>query len=482
MSLPQARKNDPSPWGDVPKTPPEAWAPLVRLARRASRPVERFLEIEATSGLLLLLAAGVALAFANSTLAADYAHFWHTPMGFRIGSVAFQKSLEWVVNDILMVVFFFVVGMEIRREISHGALSEFKRATLPIMAALGGMAAPALLYIAIAGAPDTRHGWGIPMATDIAFALGVLALLGRRVPPALRVLLLAVAVIDDLGAIVVIAVFYSGGIDIWGLWIALAGVGGIFAMRLLGVRNKVPYLIPGVVVWAGVAAAGIHPTIAGVVVGLLTPVRAWLGPQAFIEGVRSEVERLEADEPASLSELTATLHTVNFARREALSPADGLIDTLHPWNAYLIMPIFALTNAGVTVDSSALDASALRVIGGVAVGLIVGKAFGVAVATWLAVKLRIGVLQSGLSWAHVIVLGLVAGVGFTMAIFISNLAFEDPKLLGAAKLAILAASAVAAVLAFGVGRLTLKPPQVAEELTGADEAVVESEGLATPAS
>src|SRR6187402_2057254 len=226
----------------VPSSPPEAWEPLLRFKRLAGRPLERFLRIEAASGILLLVAAAVALTWANSPWAESYVHLWHTPIGLRVGTFTFERTLEWFVNDGLMVIFFFVVGLEIRREIHCGELSEWRRAALPAAAALGGMLAPAALYLTIAGAPATRSGWGVPMATDIAFAVGILTLLGKRVPAALRVLLLALAVIDDLGAIVVIALFYSSGIQGSGLPIAAAGFGSLFLLKRLGVRSKLAYV------------------------------------------------------------------------------------------------------------------------------------------------------------------------------------------------------------------------------------------------
>src|SRR5512145_2893797 len=231
----------------LPTSPPEAWEPLLRFARLAGRPLERFLRIEAASGILLLVAAAAALVWANSPWVESYVHVWHTRVGVRFGTFTFERSLEWVVNDGLMVIFFFVVGMEIRREVHHGELSEWRRAALPAVAALGGMVVPAALYLLIAGGTVTRSGWGIPMATDIAFAVGILALLGTRVPVALRVLLLALAVIDDLGAIVVIALFYSSDLALSGFVIAAVGLGGLLAMQRFGVRAKVAYIAPAVV-------------------------------------------------------------------------------------------------------------------------------------------------------------------------------------------------------------------------------------------
>ncbi len=433
---------DPSP-NPLPSQPPEAWEPLVRFARMASRPLEGFLRIEAASGILLLVAASVALGWANSPWAAGYVHFWHTPLGIRVGAFAWERSLEWVVNDGLMVIFFFVVGMEIRREMHDGELSEWRRAALPAAAALGGMLAPALLYLVVAGQPATRSGWGVPMATDIAFAVGILSLLGKRVPPALRVLLLALAVIDDLGAIVVIALFYSSGLIATGLLVAAAGFASIFAMQRLGVRAKLAYVAPSLVAWAGIYEAGIHPTIAGVIVGLMTPVRAWLGPDG--------------------------------ARLEAMSPAESLIETLHPWVAFGVMPVFALANAGVSLSGLSLDRASWAVATGATVGLLVGKPVGVLAISWLVLRLRLAKLPRGLGARHLVVLGVVAGVGFTMAIFIAQLAFSNANLLAAAKVGVLVASGAAAVVGLVLGRVLLRPTerkdiaQIADEAEGSTE-------------
>lgn len=458
--------------GPLPPTPPEAWEPLLRIARFARRPLERFLQIEAASGVLLLLAAGVALIWANSPWAESYEHLWHTPFGVTIGGFSFVRSLEWFVNDVLMVIFFFVVGLEIRREIRHGELSEWRRAVLPVAAAVGGMLVPAAVYLLLAGASATRSGWGVPMATDIAFAVGILTLLGSRIPAALRVLLLALAVIDDLGAIVVIALFYSAGIVMSGLGIAAVGLMGVFGMQRLGVRAKLAYVVPAFITWAGIYLAGIHPTIAGVIVGVITPVRAWLGPQGFLVGVRKELDHLAQASPDALSshELAETLHHVDVARREAMSPAESLIEALHPWVAFGVMPIFALANAGVSLSGAPLTESSWQVTAGVAAGLMLGKPIGVLLATGLMLKLRLGVLPLGLDTRHLIVLGVVAGVGFTMALFIAQLAFSDLRLLAAAKLGVLAASGGAALIALVLGRLLLAPTRTPGAADNADVA------------
>lgn len=444
----------------------------MRVARLASRPLDRFLRIEAASGILLLAAAALALLWANSPWGESYVHLWHTPIGFRIGPFSFERSLEWFVNDGLMVIFFFVVGMEIRRELHHGELSEWRRAALPAAAAIGGMLAPAGIYLLLAGGTATRAGWGVPMATDIAFAVGVLTLLGKRVPAALRVLLLALAVIDDLGAILVIALFYSSSVALDGLTLIVLGFGGVYLMQRLGVRSKLAYVAPAVLVWGGIYRTGIHPTIAGVALGLITPVRAWLGPNGFMLGVRHELERLSrlSSEAWSSHAFSATLRHVNVARREALSPAESLIEALHPWVAFGIMPIFALANAGVVITGGALDADGWTVVTASAAGLLVGKPLGILLACWLTLRLGIGKLPSGLTSRHLVVLGIVAGVGFTMALFIAQLAFEDPRLLAAGKLGVLGASGCAALVAFSFGRWLCAPASARNVAQSADEA------------
>lgn len=452
--------------------PPEAWAGLVQVADLVKRPLERFLAIQAASGILLLVCAALAITAANSAWADGYEHFWSTTLGIKVGSFVFERSLEWIVNDGLMVIFFFVVGLEIRREIAYGELSEWRRALLPLAGALGGMVAPALLYLAFAGEPSTRAGWGVPMATDIAFAVGVLALLGDRVPPALRVLLLALAVIDDLGAICVIAFFYSSGIEAYGLLVAALGSFVILFMQRLAIRQKLAYVPPGLVAWAGIYAAGVHPTIAGVIVGLLTPVRAWLGPEGFQGRVSRELSRLEEAgvKDPDPEVLHATLRGVEFAGREAVSPAEALIERLHPWVAFGIMPIFALANAGVSLSVESLDASAWKVITGTGAGLFLGKPIGIFLTCWLLLKLKISTLPLGLGLRHLVILGTVAGVGFTMALFVAQLAFSDPTLLGAAKLGILGASLVSGIVGLILGRLLPVAPRVPGQARTVDEA------------
>jgi NhaA family Na+:H+ antiporter len=461
------------PRSSPPPSPPEAWKPLLHQTHRIRRPLERFLHIEAASGIILLVATAVALVWVNSPWSRSYFGFWHAPIGIRLGPFEFEHSLEWFVNDGLMAVFFFVAGMEIRREIHQGELSEWRRAALPIAAALGGMVAPAALYLILANDPATRNGWGVSMATDIAFAVGVLTLLGKRVPAALRVLLLALAVIDDLGAILVIALFYSPRVSLPGLWIAAGGIAGIFLMQALGVRRKLAYVLPATVAWAGVYKAGIHPTVAGVLVGFMTPVRAWFGPEGFLHIVQRQLDRLSPRVRApSLDshDLAGTLRNVSEARREALSPAESLIETLHPWVAFGIMPVFALANAGVSLRGVTLEGPSVRVAAGVAIGLLVGKPLGILLVSALALRLGLARLPAGLGARHLLVLGLVAGIGFTMALFIARLAFAETPTLVAARLGVLGGSAAAMLLALLCGRLLLAPGDRGDVAQTADEA------------
>lgn len=456
----------------LPPRPPEAWEPMLRLVRLASRPLERFLRIEAASSILLLTAALAGLVLENSRFHSSFQWFLHIPLGVRVGAWRVERTVEWVVNDVLMVAFFFVVGMEIRREIHHGELSTPRRAALPFAAALGGMLCPALVYLSVGGSTVARSGWGIPMATDIAFAVGVFAALGRRVPPALRVLLLALAVIDDLGAIVVIALFYSGGIKLAGMGVAGLGLVAIFALQSLGVRRKLVYVAPGVVIWLGFYLGGLHPTLAGVLVGFVTPVRAWLGPRGFQRNISEAVEALTlraraGERPETLS---VALRRVDRARREALSPAVSLIHMLHPWVAFVIMPLFALTNAGVSLRGASLATAPMQVSVGVALGLAVGKPLGVLVATTLALRLGLAVLPVGISVRHLVVLGVTAGIGFTMSLFTAQLAFHDPTLLANAKVGVLGGSVVTMIAALALGRALLSRTPTEGEASSADEA------------
>ena len=419
-------------------------------AERAFSTLERFLHIEAVSGIVLLVAAAAALIWANSPAADSYHALWHAPLSFGLGSYVVSQSLHFWINDALMTVFFLVVGMEIRREIHEGALSSWRLASLPIVAALGGVMVPALIYLALNGEPVPRQGWAVPTATDIAFAVGVLALLGRSIPGNVRVLLLALAIIDDIIAVLIIAVFYSGGLDQTGLLVAGIGILMVLALQWIGIGSAYAYIIPGAVLWLGFLKTGAHPTLAGVVLGLMTPVlpgRSQLRPlDAMTRAVSDLCERATTPHPQE-GQFVQSLKELRKAQRDLLPPVTRVQMALHPWVAYGVMPLFALANAGVGLDGIDLHADgSLGVILGVLLALVVGKPLGVIMASWCVVRLGWCRLPPEVTWSGVCLVGLLAGIGFTMSIFIATLAFSSETLLSAAKLGVLMASAIAAIL------------------------------------
>ena len=430
--------------------PPETWSPVRRAAEAIASPIQRILAIEAASGIVLLVATAVALTWAK-VWTGTYADVWHTPIGGRIGPWSYEQPLHFWVNDGLMTVFFFVVGLEIRREIFEGELASLKKAALPLAAALGGMLVPAAIFAALNVGRAGAAGWAIPMATDIAFAVGVLTLLGSRVSPPLRVLLLALAVIDDIGAIVVIAIFYSTGISPEGLLLIGAGIAAVLVMRAAGVRTPLLYLAPGIVVWAGFLVTGIHPTIGGVVLGLLTPVRPWFGPSGFAATTHEQLERLPENDRAAL---LSSLDLINKARQEAVSPTERLIHALHPWVAFVVMPVFALANAGVVLGGARFDGDYFWLFAGVVAGLALGKPLGITAASLAASAAGIATRSEDITRRGVLIVGLVGGIGFTMSLFIAQLAFPPGPLLDTAKLAILVGSGAAILVGLAFGLVT----------------------------
>lgn len=427
------------------------------LAERAFATFERFVHIEAVSGIVLLVAAAVALVWANSPHAESYHHLWHLPLSIGIGEHVFSRSLHFWVNDALMTIFFLVVGMEIRREIHEGALSQLKQAILPLAAAAGGVLVPALIYLAINLEPVRGQGWAVPTATDIAFAVGVLALLGRAIPASLRIFLLALAIIDDVIAVLIIAFFYSGGLDPSGFMIAALGVLAVIGLQRIGVGSAYAYVLPGAVVWTGLLVTGAHPTLAGVVLGLMTPVISVPmreSPTEALSRIAGELRGRDSFPAHDAHALTGPLRQLRVAQREVLPPVVRVQMALHPWVAFGIMPLFALANAGVSVEGVDLRAGeAHLVMLGVGVALVAGKPLGVVAATWLMVRMGWCMLPKGASWRGILLVGLLAGIGFTMSIFIAMLAFADENLLAAAKLGVLLGSSVAALLGIGWGAL-----------------------------
>ena len=415
------------------------------LARYVGRPVAGFLRVEAAGGIVLLLAAVVALVWANSPLAGSYDALWTTDLRLSVGGLDVAEDLRHWVNDGLMVIFFFVVGLEIKYEMVSGELRDPRSASVPIVAALGGMVLPALLYLLFNPTGAASAGWGIPMATDIAFAVGVLSVLGSRVPSSARVFLLTLAIVDDIGAILVIAVFYTEGLSLGWLAVAAVGLLVMVALRAVRVWSILPYLAAGVVVWFATYESGVHATIAGVVIGLLTPALPLLK-----EGqAREHARRLSTEHDLD----TEQLSRYRFLLGESVPVADRLGARLHPWSSYVVLPVFALANAGIPLGGDLVgDAVTSSVAVGIAAGLVVGKPAGILLAAWVAVRLRLGRLPEDTGWPMVVGLGMVAGVGFTVSLFITGLAFpaETAGLVAEAKVGILVASVLAAVLAAAV--------------------------------
>ena len=408
-------------------------------------PLGRFLHIEAAGGAVLLVATLFALVMANSPLADDYLAIWKTKLTIGLGDFVLSYSLKHWISDGLMAVFFFVIGLEVKRELVMGELNELSKAALPIAAALGGMIVPAAIYLLLLGGEPAARGWGIPMATDIAFVVGCMAVLGSRVPSGLRVLLVSLAIADDIGAILVIAVGYTDSLALGWLALGIAAIGAIYLMQQGGVRSVSLYVLVGAVVWLGFHESGVHATIAGVILGLLTPHQQWVGFARLGEVVDRSAHYLRGDAEASKGDERLLLRDMELAAREATSPLERLETLLHPWQAFAIVPLFALANAGVTIDP---DAFRQPVAGTIIVALVVGKPLGIFTSSWLAVKLGLARLPEGVSWGALLGGSALAGIGFTMSLFIAGLAFRgsDSALVEASKVGILAGSAISAAL------------------------------------
>jgi Na+:H+ antiporter, NhaA family len=429
---------------DLPPIPP---APIVRILR----PFQAFAENKTAGSILLLLCTVAALVLANSRWADAYTAFWHTDLTIRLGPWTLEHDLHFWVNDLLMAVFFFVVGLEIKREVLVGELASMQQAALPIAAAVGGVIGPAALYLMLNATGPGARGWGIPMATDIAFALGFMMLLGRRVPIGLKVFLTALAIVDDIAAVLVIAVFYTVQID----GIALAGAGiclaVLFTIGRLGARRPLTYAIGGMLLWLLVLASGVHATVAGVALALAIPSRTPLDFQQFIARTRSVLAHAEraADaghHPVMNEEQLAAMHALEEACEKVQPPLHRMEHALHPWVAFVIMPVFALANAGLVLSGDIGAALTHPVALGIMAGLVLGKPLGVMLASWLAVRAGLASLPSGVTWRHIHGAGWLAGIGFTMSLFVAGLAFTDSALLATAKLGVMIASACAAIV------------------------------------
>ncbi|MGV3710811.1 MAG: Na+/H+ antiporter NhaA [Gemmatimonas sp.] len=429
---------------------------------RVLNPFQRFFATSAASGVVLLVCTIAALLWANSAWAESYYHLWEQP--FSVGGPGWTLTLSlhaWV-NDGLMAVFFFLVGLEIKREVLVGELATRRTATLPVAAALGGMVVPALLYAAVnAGGPGAT-GWGVPMATDIAFALGVLALLGDRVPSSLRVFLAALAIADDLGAVLVIAVFYSSGLN----WTAIELAAGVLAilwlMNRTGVRKPVAYMAVGVVLWGCMLASGVHATLAGVLLAMVVPAKTLIGEDDFIAEATASLDAFRSvDAPGSMvicsREHQEALQRMETATDAAQAPLQRIEHALHGYVAFVIMPLFALANAGVALVAG-MDIFRRPVAIGIVLGLAVGKPVGITLASWIAIRLGVADLPPDVSWKHLHGAAWLGGIGFTMSLFIAALAFGDSDRLETAKIAVLGASICAGFVGFLILKLTKSSP------------------------
>jgi NhaA family Na+:H+ antiporter len=417
-----------------------------RLPREASdwitSPLARFLKIEAAAAGLLLLTVLVAMFLANSAWAESYLAFWETKIGLTFGTLDYTRSLRHWINDGLMTLFFFVISLELKREIVLGELRNPRLAALPLAGAVGGMVVPVSLYLALMTGQPGMHGWGTVMATDTAFVIGCLALFGSRIPPNLRLFLLSLAIFDDVGAILVVAFGYGEAMNWTALGLGIGGLGVVAVVSRFGIRSIPVYFLLGGIIWLCFDASGIHATIAGVILGLMTPTRVWVS-DARLRAVLGRVLAYPAGEHWSGD--TADRRDLRQAGRavsESLSPVERLEIMLHPWVGFAIMPIFALANAGITIHGADFGHSVSVAI---FVGLVLGKPIGVFAFSWLAVRSGLAVLGPGLSWPYVAAGAFLTGIGFTMSLFIAGLAFE-PAILNAAKLGILSASIVAAAI------------------------------------
>ncbi len=422
--------------------------PIVKLVR----PFQEFAARETSGGVLLLACTVAALVWANSPWADSYAALWHTQVSVGLGRFGFSKDLHFWVNDALMAIFFFVVGLEIKRQLLVGELASPRQAALPFLAALGGVIVPALLYTAVNANGPGAGGWGIPMATDIAFAIGVMALLGESVPLGLKVFLTALAIVDDIAAVLVIALFYTAHISWGALGLAAFCLLVLLLANRLGVRHSLPYALVGIVLWIAVLQSGVHATIAGVLLAFMIPSRTALNQREFLRHGRAildHFERAAKTEPFDIlndAEQQTAIESLEDACENVQPPLHRLEHGLHPWVTFLIMPLFALANAGVPVFGNIGKAVGDPITLGVVFGLVFGKPLGVTLAAWLAVRSGLASLPENVSWKHIHGAGWLAGIGFTMSLFMAGLSFTGDAHLTSAKLGILIASLWAGII------------------------------------
>jgi NhaA family Na+:H+ antiporter len=424
-------------------------------------PFARFAKIEASGGIILLVSTAVALAWANSPWEHVYETLWNTPVTIGFGRFVLSETRHHWINDGLMSIFFFLVGLEIKREVLIGELSSLKQAAFPFIAAVGGSVVPAVIYLLATQASGAQRGWGIPMATDIAFALGVLALLGDRVPATLKVFVAALAIVDDILCVLVISVFYTSDISFVSLGIALAGLAVCCLANWLGVRTPAIYAFISVFVWLAVLKSGVHATIAGVLLAFTIPAKTFIDRPEFLTRSRSLLNRIEQADPHSSEEHDA-VHGLELQCELIQSPLHRIEHRLQPWVSFFIMPLFALANAGVPILGNLRAAVTHPVTLGVALGLFAGKPMGITAAAWLGTKLKIAAAPAGVNWKQIVGASWLCGIGFTMSLFIAGLAFGEGTLLDLSKIGTLGASVLAGAGGAMVLRraVPLRPSQV----------------------
>lgn len=422
-----------------------------RTLERVIQPFQNFIQLESAAGLILLVCTIIALLLANSSAGHYYTSFWQAEISLSIDGVGLSKSLLHWINDGLMCIFFFVVGLEIKRELVIGELASFKRAIFPVAAAFGGMVVPAFIYILFNRDSQAVSGWGIPMATDIAFSLGVLAILGSRIPHQLKVFLTAFAIVDDLGAVLIIALFYGTQIQ----WFFLIAVVFIFIILVFanwgGIRHPLPYLLLGTALWLAMLESGIHATVAGVLLAMTVPVRPKINTKDFYEIIQSLLHRFKEKESGSQEGMLnqsqqSIVQTIELSCHKVETPLQRFEQKFHPWVTYFIMPLFAFANAGIVLQGTLASLLVTPLALGIIFGLVIGKQIGITFFSWIAVKSKLAVLPAGVSWKHIYGISLLGGIGFTMSLFVANLAFTSDQLLNTSKAAIFTASLAAGII------------------------------------
>ena len=419
------------------------------------KPINEFLHREASGGILLIICTVIALIWANSPWFESYHHLWHTYVNINLGNIlVLNYSLHHWINDGLMAIFFFTVGLEIKRELLVGELSSMQKASLPIAGAIGGMVVPALLYSIFNSGGEGAGGWGIPMATDIAFVVGIMALLGPRIPLTLKIFVLALAIADDIGAVLVIAIFYTAEISLTALVIAAIVLVMLVILNRLGTKSLIPYTILGIILWLAFLKSGVHATIAGVLLAFTIPASSRFNTKEFSERVKQLIKSFDdtGDHWKNVlnnAERQHDVHSIETSCERVLTPLQRFEHGLHPLVAFFIIPVFALANAGVTLAGLDILGALLSPISlGIIVGLFIGKQFGIFAFSFLAVKLKLASLPEGVNWKNLYGAGMLAGIGFTMSLFIAGLAFADPALLDLSKIGVLTGSLLSGIVGF----------------------------------